>query len=214
MSNKIKFVAGMNVPVGSTAHTRGQGDYLVVDVATDKRVRRRDNCTIYGVGSNGWMPWKADGHDVDGPSRWSIEFVTLAEQPALFKIGDIVYCTLHGKGTVGAVASDGRLYNVRVRFDKFDEQVYTEEGAYRAGYKRTLFFAPLVPNATHLNRPRPVFSPGNVVFNTRSGAVSIVSHDDADTDRTTLFQSGGSSGPTFTVSHSQLRLIAESTSKE
>lgn len=208
MSNKIKFVAGMSVPVGSTVHTRGRGSYLVVDPANLRYGSVRPGCTIYGENDNGWMPWKADGHDQYGAGPFSIEFVTLAEQPPIFQVGDTVYCPLHGKGKVFSVDAE-RIYPVRVNFEDRGEQVYTKGGQFITKAARTLFFSPLTIDATHLNRPRPVFAPGNVVFNERSGVVSVVSHDSTDSDQVTLFQGGAQSGPTFTVSYSQLRLISQ-----
>ena len=217
MTEKIDFVAGMDVPVGSTVYTRYHGPFEVVAPENLRVGAPRAGYTIYGERDEGrWMLWTASGKasasDSTGGS-WDIVAIRLPATPPLFQVGDAVFTIEYGAGTVVRALANCNPYPVLVRFG-CREFTFTANGKENRLYARSLFFAPIEINATHLNRPRPMFKAGNVVINERSGAVSVVSHDDPSSDQVTLFQAGGTSGSTFTVSHSQLRLIADSYSKE
>jgi hypothetical protein len=135
-------------------------------------------------------------------------------------VGDVVYAQAHGKGVVKYVSkSPSDVYPVIVHFPSEGAALsttlsFTADGKNYETRPRSLFFAPLEVNATHLNRPRPVFRPNNVVLNKRSGAIAVVSHDQASSNYTHLYRAGGTSGDTTTASSTDLQLIAETFIKE
>lgn len=58
-----------------------------------------------------------------------------------FKVGDIVYCALHGEGTVIEV-TDYKKRSVGVKFKTGATYLYRADGKYREAFPRTLFFSP------------------------------------------------------------------------
>ena len=58
---------------------------------------------------------------------------------SLFKVGDVVWCMLHGKGNILSI-SPGNYFPVQVKFDSNTEW-YTMDGKYAEDYPRTLFFS-------------------------------------------------------------------------
>jgi hypothetical protein len=218
---KTKFIPGMTLPHGSVVFTRAQGTYTVETEGERHDAHRhrytREEFPYFAVQEDGFMAWGPDAVGRFTPD-YNIEAVQVAAQEeasSLFRVGDTVYTAGWGKGEVTEVDTlRFDRYPVQVKFerDESDPQVFTSDGKFikASAAGRELFFAPIEVNDTHLNRPRDVFKPGNVVFNSRSGAVAIVSHDYAHTDQAVLFQAGGSSGPTYTVAHTHLTLIAES----
>lgn len=226
---KTKFTAGMTLPAGSIIHTKGEGTYTVETEGKEHDSRRINHpagaAKYYAVQESGFMVWPSTGK-ANYKEEYNIAFVEVAareEAPApapLFRVGDVVYTVDFGKGKVTDIIDWGAYsYPVWVKFerDPIEDHGFTLDGKFIKGeaISRGLFFAPVETNFIHTTRPRATFKAGNVVFNKRSGAVSIVSHDQA-LGLVFLFQAGGSSGPTYGVPYSNLTLIAESatTSKE
>lgn len=70
------------------------------------------------------------------------EVNTKEETPDEFKVGDVVWCILHGKGKVTADAETEKdtKYPIIVRFSEY-ERWYTVDGRYNEHMPRTLFFS-------------------------------------------------------------------------
>lgn len=58
-----------------------------------------------------------------------------------FKVGDIVYCVMYGRGVVEEVCSSDDMLVVAVSFDKGYFIWYTKDGRYNIKLNRTLFFS-------------------------------------------------------------------------
>lgn len=58
-----------------------------------------------------------------------------------FKVGDIVYCVMYGRGVVEEVCNSADMLGVAVSFDKGDFNWYTKDGRYNIELNRTLFFS-------------------------------------------------------------------------
>lgn len=62
-----------------------------------------------------------------------------------FRVGDVVWCVLHGKGEVTYIESSGQTtYPVEVCFDEGDSVWYTQDGRYIEEFTRTLFSEPKI----------------------------------------------------------------------
>lgn len=78
-----------------------------------------------------------------------------------FKIGDVVYCMIHGKGVIestdeNVVSTDesGGDYPIVVMFDKVGRKSYTRNGEYCGWFNRTLFFEEIpIPESAYI-KPR------------------------------------------------------------
>lgn len=57
-----------------------------------------------------------------------------------FKIGDVVYCIIHGKGVVESTTDKNGDYPILVMFDEGIRKTYTRNGEYCGWFNRTLFF--------------------------------------------------------------------------
>lgn len=58
-----------------------------------------------------------------------------------FKVGDVVYCVMYGRGVVEEVCNSADMLGVAVSFDKGDFNWYTKDGRYNIELNRTLFFS-------------------------------------------------------------------------
>jgi hypothetical protein len=73
---------------------------------------------------------------------------SLAQNEPLFRVGDIVYDIVYGKGQVVEVSDDEEIeYPVSVLFEDGDDgdlygntETFTNDGCYYIGKKRTLYF--------------------------------------------------------------------------
>ena len=67
-----------------------------------------------------------------------------------FKIGDVVYCILHGKGVVESTDEDGD-YPIAVMFNEKNRKTYTKNGEYYKQCNRTLFFVEVpIPESAYV----------------------------------------------------------------
>lgn len=57
-----------------------------------------------------------------------------------FKVGDVVWCILHGKGEVTFVSEED-YYPVQIKFINGDHVWYTTDGRYSEEFQRTVFFS-------------------------------------------------------------------------
>lgn len=62
-------------------------------------------------------------------------------KPDEFRVGDVVWCLLHGKGEVTYVRHPVVTYPVDVCFENGDTFWYTQDGRYSEEFNRTLFFS-------------------------------------------------------------------------
>lgn len=64
-------------------------------------------------------------------------------KPDEFRVGDIVWCLIHGKGEVSSLmgSPEGYTYPVGVRFENGDGNCYTLDGKLDEVGNRTLFFS-------------------------------------------------------------------------
>ena len=62
-------------------------------------------------------------------------------KPDDFRVGDVVWCLLYGKGEVTYIQYPATTYPVEVCFENGETFWYTQDGRYSEEFNRTLFFS-------------------------------------------------------------------------
>lgn len=95
-------------------------------------------------------------------------------KPDEFKVGDIVWCVIHGKGVVhAATTSCFSTYPIIVAFENESKKFYSSDGKLDKLYNRTLFFSEPKIDAS-VTRPFIPTLIGKKVVVTQSGCYPII----------------------------------------
>ena len=93
-------------------------------------------------------------------------------KPDEFRVGDVVWCLLHGKGDVIHIeSSEQTTYPVEICFDEGDSIWYTRDGRYSEAFNRTLFFSEPKVEASVVRPFVPVLEGKHVVVETEDSWV-------------------------------------------
>lgn len=93
-------------------------------------------------------------------------------KPDEFRVGDVVWCLLHGKGEVTYIQQGVATYPVEVYFENGDTFWYTQDGRYSEEFPRTLFFSEPKVEASVVRPFVPVLEGKHVVVETEDSWVS------------------------------------------
>ncbi len=93
-------------------------------------------------------------------------------KPDEFRVGDVVWCLLHGKGEVTYIHHHVTTYPVEVYFEGGDTFLYTQDGRYSEEFTRTLFFSEPKIEASVVRPFVPVLEGKHVIVETEDIWVS------------------------------------------